>query len=100
MPGHPAADLAALDVLLRQRRIFTGDYQAGSTFAFLAARRAHPSYRAAYVAAIDILDRSGGRSAVEAIVLAGRMPRSDASLDRAQNGFDALHTHFTAEGTL
>lgn len=100
MSGHPAADLAALDLLLWQRRIFTGDYQAGSTFAFLAARRAQPSNRAAYVAAVDVLDGSGGRSAVEAIVLGGRLPRSDASLDRAQNGLDALHTHFQREGLL
>lgn len=100
MPARPVAELAALDVLLQQRKIMPGDHRAGAEFAILAARRGRRFYRSAYVAAIDALDRSGGRIIVEQVVLDGQTPRLHTALARLHDGLGALHEHFTAEGLL
>lgn len=100
MPGHPAADLAALDVLLEQRRIFTGDHQAGTKFAFLLAQRHLATHHDAFTAARDVLIRSGGYEAVRAVIVYGKPPRPGRQTDRLQDGLDALHTHFQAGGML
>src|SRR5690348_7113130 len=100
MRSRPAAELAALDALLQARKIMPGDHRAGTEFAFLAARRSRRFYRGAFVAAVDILDRSGGRTIVEAVVLDGQMPRLHTALLRLQDGLHALHSHFDAEGLL
>ena len=100
MSGTPAADLAALDALRSQRRIFSGDYDAGAEFAFLARRCSRRYYRPAYIAAITVLERSGGRGAVEAVVIHGRLPAGMREFGRLADGLDALHEHFKAEGIL
>jgi hypothetical protein len=100
MPGHPAAELAALDVLRSQRRIFSGDHEAGAEFAFLARRCGRRFYASAYAAALDVLIRSGGRTVVEAVVIHGKMPVSMLEFNRLSDGLDALHEHFKAEGLL
>jgi hypothetical protein len=100
MPGRQAAELAALDALLQMRKILSGDHKAGVEFAFLAARRSRAFYRGPYVAAIDVLDRSGGRRIVEAVVLDGQMPRLPTALERLRDGLDALHVYFHAAGLL
>jgi hypothetical protein len=100
MPGHPVAELAALDALRSQRRIFSGDHDAGAEFAFLARRCSRRFYATAYAAALDVLIRSGGRRVVEAVVIYGRMPTQQTEFDRLADGLDALATHFRAEGLL
>lgn len=100
MPGHTAADLAALDALFAARRIFADDHRAGAEFAFIARRCARRFYRPAYIAAINALERSGGRRAVEAVVIYGRLPERQTEFDRLADGLDALATHFRAEGLL
>jgi hypothetical protein len=68
MPGHPAAELAALDALFQRRRIFIDDYRAGREFALLAERQTRAFYCPIYVAAsgarrsraAETRDRVGG----------------------------------------
>ncbi len=100
MPAMHAAELAALDALYQRRAIFIDDHRAGQEFAFLARRCGRRHYLPLYLAALDVLDRSGGRAAVDAVVIRGRMPRMPSELDRLQDGLDALATHFRAEGLL
>jgi hypothetical protein len=100
MPATPVAATAPLDVLLKSRRIMPGDHRAGCEFAFLAARRSRRFYRPAFVAAVEILDRSGGRAIVEAVVLDGQMPRLNTALARLQDGLGTLYEHFQIEGLL
>lgn len=100
MSGHPAAGLAALDVLRRQGKLFFGDVAAGRKFAFLCEHRFQGGYQSQFAAALDALDSSGATAVVTAVVIAGHMPRAGRHTDRLQNGLDALHTHFTREGIL
>lgn len=99
MPASPAA-AAALDLLLQQRRIFSDDHRAGAEYAFLALRCARRFYRPAYIAAVDVLERSGGRRAVESVVVFNRLPTRQTEFDRLADGLDALATHFRSEGML
>jgi hypothetical protein len=101
MPGHPVAELAALDALRSQRRIFSGDSRCRRRVRFpgsalfppflrlglrRCARRADPLWRA----------HRRGRGC--------RDLRPDADqqteFDRLADGLDALATHFRAEGLL
>jgi hypothetical protein len=100
MSGHPAADLAALDLLYKQRRILVDDHRAGVEFSLIARRCGRRHYLPLYIAAVDVLERSGGRRAVETVVVFNRMPASQTEFEKLEDGLDALAVHFRAEGLL